>query len=149
MPNPKPERRASGKVARAPTVLVAEDDEDLRALVRRFLMDDGFVVIEAATGNAALEYLARAADDAAALPDVLLLDFVLPGLSGLGILRVMRRFKRAPATVIMTAFPDPSVDRFALNLGAVRVLRKPIDADELHDALVSALSVSERATNDR
>src|SRR5262249_60635468 len=96
MPTPKTgQRRTSGtigKVRRSATILVAEDDEDLRAALRRLLIDDGYVVVEAATGSAALEYLARAADEHAGLPDVVLLDFVLPGFSGLGVLRAMRRF---------------------------------------------------------
>ena len=149
MPNPKTERRSSGtigKVSRSATILLAEDDEDLRALLRRLLMDDGYVVIEAATGSAALEYLARAADQSAAFPDVLLLDFVLPGFSGLGVLRAIRRFAKVPATIVMTAFPDPSVATFARNLGALRVLRKPIIEEELREVLALALAGTTLAT---
>jgi CheY-like chemotaxis protein len=145
------QRRASGTIGRArrtPTVLVADDDDDLRAALRRMLTDAGYIVIETATGRATLEYLARAADEQLGLPDVMLLDFVLPGFSGLGILRALRGFQHAPATILMTAFPDPSVGALARNLGASRVLRKPVDEDELRDALATVLAQMPRATGD-
>jgi CheY-like chemotaxis protein len=112
-------------------VLVADDDEDLRGMLRELFASKGYDVVEAADGDEALELLSSAADGGAVLPDVVLLDFIMPGFSGLGILRVMRRFMNMPPTIIMTGFPDPSVDAFARNLGAVCVLRKPLDAEAL------------------
>lgn len=134
----------SGTVPRSPvprsTVLIADDDEDTRCALAQLLSTEGYDVIEAADGTQALEILARAADGRGPLPDLVLLDFLMPGFSGLGILRVMRRFLQLPPTIIMTGFPDPSVDTLARNLGAVRVLRKPIREAELraivHDAIL-------------
>jgi CheY-like chemotaxis protein len=110
----------------AATVLLADDDEGVRCVLKDLLTGEGYAVVEAADGAAALELLASAADGGMAFPDVVLLDFMMPGFSGLGILRVMRRLSRMPPTIIMTGFPDPSVDVLARNLGAVRVLRKPL-----------------------
>jgi CheY-like chemotaxis protein len=122
------------------TVLVADDDPEARSIIAHVLADEGYRVIEAADGTQALEILSRAADQKEALPDVVLLDFVMPGFSGLGILRIMRRFERVPATIVMTAFPDPSVESFATALGALRVLRKPIELDELCEVVLEAAS---------
>ena len=113
------------------TVLIADDDEDLRGVVRDLLAGDGWHVIEAASGTQVLEMLAGAADGLTSLPCVVLLDFVMPGLSGLGILGVMRRFPSMPPTIIMTGFPDRSVETFARQLGAVCVVRKPIEPGTL------------------
>jgi CheY-like chemotaxis protein len=120
------------------TVLIADDDDGTRGALRQILLDEGYGVLEAADGATALELLASAADEGAPLPDVVLLDFVMPGFSGLGILRVLRRFERPPPTIVLTAFPDPSVDAFARSLGAFRVLRKPIDAQVLSASVLEA-----------
>jgi two-component system response regulator (stage 0 sporulation protein F) len=125
-------------------VLVADDDADTRGALVDLLGDEGYDVFEAADGAQTLEILAAAADGGAPLPDLVLLDFIMPGLSGLGILRVMRRFCRVPPTVIMTGFPDPSVETFARNLGAVGVLHKPIRADRLNEVVVESMLLSER-----
>ena len=118
---------------RAPveTVLIADDDDDLRATLKELLLAGGYAVIEASDGDETLELLSTAVDGGGDLPDLVILDFIMPGFSGLGILRVMRPSMRMPPTIIMTGFPDPSVEAIARGLGAVRVLRKPVDADAL------------------
>ena len=133
--------RGSGEVVRPSlqTIFVADDDPDVRSVIRSLLVSEGHVVIEARDGSEAVEFLANAADGRAPLPSLLLLDFVMPGLSGLGVLRVLRQFHRAPPTVIMTGFRDPSVETFASKLGALRVLHKPIDEMELLQ-IVSSLA---------
>lgn len=119
-------------------VLVADDDDDVRTAVTRILEADGYTVVQAADGETALEMLARGADDPASRPDVVLLDFVMPGFSGLGIMRVMRRFERRPPVIVMTAFPDRTVESLARGLGAHRVMRKPFDEQELREAVFEA-----------
>jgi CheY-like chemotaxis protein len=120
-------------------VLIADDDDETRGALKEYLAGEGYEVIEADNGALALELLASAADGNAPLPDFVLLDFVMPGFSGLGILRVMRRFVRFPPTIIMTALVDPSVEAFARNLGALCVLRKPIDEGQLSGIIRDAL----------
>jgi CheY-like chemotaxis protein len=120
------------------TVLVADDDSDGRRAIRTLLSSEGYRVVEAADGEEAREVLSRAADGVGDMPDVVVLDFVMPGFSGIGVLRAMRRFEHPPPTIVMTGFPDPAVDTFALGLGALRVLRKPLDGDELLEAVHQA-----------
>lgn len=124
---------------RKATVLIADDDDDLRRTLAMVLERDGYEVIESPDGEHALELLAEAADGKRPAPDVLLLDFRMPGLSGIGMLRVLRRFSRLPPTIVVTAFPDPSVERLARNAGAVGVLRKPVRAPEVCAAVAAAL----------
>lgn len=108
-------------------ILVADDDDDLRHALCSLLSCEGYEVIELANGASALELLAAAADGKCARPDLLLLDFCMPELSGIGLLRILRRFGAMPPAIVITAFPDPSVEILAHNAGAVRVLRKPFD----------------------
>ena len=138
-----PPAEASGPRRRttAPaTVLVADDDPFARSAIHQILEELGYGVVEAANGTEALELLSRAADEGGTMPDVVLLDFVMPGFSGLGILRVMRRFESPPPTIVMTGFSDPTVETFASHLGAVCVLRKPLEEEELRAAILTAAS---------
>src|SRR5579871_6117762 len=96
-----PDRSSQTRIAPA-QVFVAEDDDEMRSAIKGILLADGYAVVEAADGDHALELLARAADERGALPDVVLLDFVMPGFSGLGVLRAMRRFEHPPPAIVMT-----------------------------------------------
>ena len=135
-----PRTGESGVVPRvAPaTVLVADDDDELRNAIAQLLAEDGYQVIQVSSGAGALEWIADAADREGALPDVIVLDFVMPGFSGLGILRAMRQFEHMPPTILVTGFADPSVETFARGLGAKRVLRKPLDEEQLREAVFEA-----------
>jgi CheY-like chemotaxis protein len=119
-------------------ILVADDDETFRGALGDALARAGYEVAEVADGAAALEILAAAADGTAPAPDVVVLDVMMPGYSGLGILKVMRRFAQPPPAVLVTAFADPSVNVLAKNLGAFRVLRKPVELDDVVGAVLDA-----------
>ena len=113
------------------TVLLVDDDAGFREIARQSLTEDGYAVTEAADGEQALELLSVMVDARLPLPEVLVLDFVMPRLSGLGVLQALRRVPRLPPALLLTSFLDSSVDVFARKLGVARVLRKPIDAEDL------------------
>jgi CheY-like chemotaxis protein len=120
------------------TILLADDDHVLRRALREELEAKGYDVSEAPDGASALELLAAAADGGVAMPDVLVLDVRMPGLSGLGVLEAMRRLPRPPVTIVVTGFVDRSIQVFASRFGARRVLHKPVDLDELLGAVLDA-----------
>src|SRR5689334_11595685 len=68
----------------ARTVLVVDDEATIRDVIRRYLERDGFVVREAGDGFAALDALSEA------LPDLIVLDLMLPGIDGLTLTRQLR-----------------------------------------------------------
>ena len=107
-------------------LLLVEDDETIRTLLRRYLETQGFAVTEAADGDQALAALA------AGRPDLVLLDVVMPGRSGLDVLATLRR--EHPATdlpVIITSARGESGDIVeALRLGASDYLVKPYNFAE-------------------
>jgi two-component system nitrogen regulation response regulator GlnG len=119
-------------------VLVADDDEDLRAVVSEALRADGCTTLEARDGEELLELLRRAISEPEFRPDVVLTDVKMPGLSGLGVLEVLKRAQSSLPVVVMTALSDASVDTVAKRLGAVGVLRKPFRTDDMLSAVHNA-----------
>ncbi|HEY3820816.1 MAG TPA: response regulator [Polyangiaceae bacterium] len=120
------------------TVLVADDDEDLRALVCATLRADGYRVIEAHDGAELLEQLRGGLDGSSERPDVVVTDVLMPKLSGLGVLDALRRAQWNVPVILMTVMGDGSVHTLARRLGAVSVLRKPLDIENLRAAVLKA-----------
>lgn len=104
-----------------PTILVVDDEEDLLELLRYDLTRQGFRVICASTGEEALS-VARSE-----IPDLILLDLMLPGLDGL---QVTRRLKEDPGTrnipvAMLTARGEEADIVTGLELGAEDYITKP------------------------
>ena len=112
-------------LARAVLVtLVVDDEPKIRDLARRYLEADGFRVLEAADGEAALDILAENK------PDVVVLDITLPGLNGLELLRCIRLTSGVP--IIMLTARDEEIDKvLALTSGADDYVTKPFGGREL------------------
>ena len=84
----------------AHTVLVVEDDENIREVVTEYLQDSAFIVLHADNGREALSLIA-AHDDI----DLIILDIMLPEVSGLDILKVIRTERQTPV-IMLTAMDD-------------------------------------------
>ena len=106
-------------------VLVAEDDEGLRSVLERGLRENGYAVDATSNGEQALNYL-RTYDY-----DVAILDWRMPALSGLDVIRRLRQSGSALPILMLTA-RDAASDRVAgLDEGADDYLVKPFDFGEL------------------
>lgn len=124
-------------------VWIADDDNDLRALVIETLRASGHTTVEARDGAELLVLLARAEVDPSLRPDVLITDVKMPRLSGLGVLESLRGAKWRPPVIVITVLSDDSIDTVARRLGAAGVLRKPFDDDDLLTAVRNAKAASE------
>lgn len=132
-PRPSPPITAAME-AHDPLVLVAEDDPDIRALIRNRVQHAGFRVAVAASGDEALE-LARTLR-----PDVLLLDVGLPVLDGFEVCRVLNQDPgTAPAVIFLTARTTTDERVRGLGVGAVDYIAKPFEAAELVARIQAAL----------
>ena len=118
--------------AKGATVLLVEDDEGTRDVVRRTLEQQGCEVIEAENGRVALERLDEAT------PTLILLDLMMPEMDGFEFLDALRSRDgaRAIPVVVMTAKELTDEDRSRLNGGVERVLAK---GTELRGELVASL----------
>ena len=120
------ERKAVGM-----TVLVVEDDEDIRLAMRLALEDFGYRVVEAGTGEEAVEIAWRNC------PDVILMDLSLPVLDGLSATRRIRQdpqMQEVPI-VAVTAHHEAQFRANALAAGCNAYTTKPIDFDWLHELI--------------
>ncbi len=108
----------------APLILIAEDDADIRSLLRLYLEGEGFRVAEAADGAAALD-LARAEP-----PDMAILDVMMPGMNGFELTRALRAYSDVPI-LILSAKSQDNDKILGLNLGADDYIAKPFNPVEI------------------
>jgi len=106
------------------TILVVEDEPQIAALVRDYLQNAGFAVLQAADGSSGLT-LARTRQ-----PDAIVLDLGLPVVDGLDVVRALRRDSTVPI-VILTARGDETDRVTGLELGADDYVAKPFSPKEL------------------
>ncbi|MEN9203944.1 MAG: SpoIIE family protein phosphatase [Thermostichus sp. DG02_1_bins_55] len=118
-------------------VLVVDDDEDINRLLCRWLEASGFQVQGVLSGEVALAYLQACtpADDRSFLPDLVFLDVLMPGISGLQVLQHIRQQQWDMAVIMTTAFGSEQVAIEALRQGADDYLRKPFDPQEFQTVL--------------
>lgn len=120
-------------------ILVVDDEQDVREVVKTTLEENGYQVLEATNG---VEAYAAAADAAVAeKPDLIVLDLMLPQLNGF---QVLEKLKENPQTsyipvVILTARGQSQDESRALASGATDYMTKPWSADELADRVRIAL----------
>ena len=123
------------------TILVVEDDADIAGLIRRYLEKAGHAVQVLASGAAVLPQVRRE------LPDLLILDLMLPELDGLMICQALRAEARTAATpIIMLTARGDEADRIAgLELGADDYVTKPFSPKELTARVAALLRRTGRA----
>ena len=125
-----------GALREATTVLVAEDDEDIRLMMLTLLRMKGYKAAEARDGPETL-------DVACSLrPDLILMDLQLPRLNGFAVARCVRQtesLRRVP--IIVVSAHDPAKHRnLALAAGCNAYVQKPIDFDSLDEMILNLIS---------
>ena len=111
--------------SRAKRILVVDDEEDVQLLVCRILRDVGYDVEAASDGGEAIEKIS------ARPPDLLVLDLMMPGIDGWGVLEHLRRVPDAPPVVVVTARADYSSFTRGVKEGAAAYVFKPFRFHEL------------------
>lgn len=113
------------------TILVVEDYDDVRQMLRILLEAENFRVLEASTGAEALKTIKSGH------PDVILMDLALPGFDGFETIRRTRKiegFQNTPI-IMLSAYGGPRIYETAFRAGSDFFMTKPIDFDELAELL--------------
>ena len=118
---------SSGRTTKKKRVLVADDDRMLRMLVRMLLEKDGYDVLEAQDGRAAIEAV-RVHE-----PDLLIADLIMPDLDGYEAVASLRseHTGRDLPVILLTAEPRAIAEKTVLFLGADDYVTKPFDSEAL------------------
>jgi two-component system KDP operon response regulator KdpE len=114
-------------------VLVVDDEPAILRFLRTSLRAEGYDIVEAETGEAALAEVRRRA------PDLIVLDLGLPGLDGLEVIRLVREPGSVVPIIVLTSRTDEAGKVEALDLGADDYVTKPFGVDELLARMRAAL----------
>jgi DNA-binding NtrC family response regulator len=120
--------------ARKARILVVDDDDGMRALVREALLRTGYEVVEAKDGAALLRSI-DAAHRGYGWYDLIIADVRMPGDSGLSGLANLREHDAHTPFILMTGFPDADVREDAIRLGASEMFEKPFPVRRLVEAV--------------
>jgi CheY-like chemotaxis protein len=124
---------ANGTAVEGRRLLVVDDDQVFRIVLRDTLTEEGYTVLVAADGREAIDVLARKPID------LILLDIVMPGIDGLTVLRRVKRFMPSIKVVVVTAYIEPLLVEEAKRLGADDFIGKPYMLPDLLEAIERVL----------
>jgi DNA-binding NtrC family response regulator len=125
-------------VAKKRKVLVVEDEAIVRDSVREWLVEDGYNVEVAESGEEALEKIAKEEYG------VIVLDIKLPDIDGLQVFEHAKELKPETKGVIITAFPSKETQEKAKKLGLMDYLAKPFKVEDLEKLISQALGEAEK-----
>ena len=129
------DRSGSGIVAnRSGRILLVDDDEDLRSIVSKALEALGYEVTAVADGRSGLEELRSVR------PDVLVVDFAMPGMNGAEMAKAAREHWPGLPVVLASGYSDTDAIERAIGTHA-KLIRKPFRIDELLDAVTEAAAL--------
>jgi CheY-like chemotaxis protein len=112
-------------------ILVVDDEAAVNRLLTRYLSHLGYRVVEAGSAAEALAVVRRQAPRI----DVVLADVVMPGGSGIDLAATLLARAPGPSVILMTGQLAEDVERLDVNGQIVRVLRKPLDLDQVQRVL--------------
>jgi len=115
-------------------ILIVDDEPIVRESLRDWLLDAGYEVQTAETGEQGLEVLRNQEIG------LVILDVRLPGKTGIRVLEEMKEMKPDVKAIIITAYASPKMRDEAMKLGALQYLTKPIAPDKLEKIVKKALS---------
>jgi CheY-like chemotaxis protein len=119
------------------SLLLAEDDPDMRWLLSMSLRKEGYEVIEVRDGAELRSKVRMQVANPKQVPRVSMIisDFRMPGATGLDVLEELRRLEQSTPFILITAFGDEATHEEARRLGAV-VFDKPLDLEDLRTAVL-------------
>lgn len=105
-------------------ILIAEDEADIRNILKLYLESEGFEVVQACDGGQALRMAQQE------MPDLILLDVMMPNVDGFAVTQALRQYSQVPI-LILSARSQDADKILGLNLGADDYIAKPFNALEV------------------
>ncbi len=119
-------------------ILVVEDDEEMRSLLKDFLADEGYEADSAHNGSEALLKLAKESFD------LVITDIRMPGLTGFDILSAIKKLELGMPVIVITAFGGEEIFQRSMARGADGYLEKPIHFPKLKHLIHELVSSEEQ-----
>ncbi|MBM3326595.1 MAG: response regulator [Calditrichaeota bacterium] len=110
-----------------PRILIVDDDEGFRNLLATMLSSENYKIESVESGQSALDIFPTFQ------PHIVLLDVIMPEMSGIDTLREIRKIDQAVKVVMVSGWHDLGVVKEAVELGASEFLTKPFDPMEFND----------------
>jgi DNA-binding response OmpR family regulator len=120
-------------------ILVVEDDEEMKSLLKGFVEKEGYEADFVEKGTYAFKKLITESFS------LIITDIQIPGFSGLDILPGLKKLQPETPIIVITAFGDQEVQRRAYEMGATVYLEKPICFDELRELIHGIISPKEKS----
>jgi DNA-binding NtrC family response regulator len=122
-------------------ILIIDDDRAFRVILKDVLIKEGYLLIEAGTGEKGLELVKSEH------PDLVITDFQMPGMSGLDVLEAITKLKISTPVILITGFSDTENIIKAIQMGAFDYLEKPVNHSVLKSAIRTALNSANLSSN--
>lgn len=127
------EARAAGRIARR--LLIVEDDDLTRKFLMAFFGTKGYQVSVAATAEEALRIAGEIG------PGLVLTDFQLPGMDGIGMVRSLRSAGHRVPFILISGFLTADIEEEAQEAGVAVILRKPLELEVLRESVQTLFPV--------
>lgn len=118
-------------------ILIIDDEKELCALLDEYFSEEGYLIDSAHDGQSGVEKVKTFK------PDIILLDYRMPGWDGSKVLKMVREFSSSPIICVSAVTDQETIDE-CLRLGAISYMLKPINLDELSQAIRSKLNTKEQ-----
>ena len=116
-------------------ILLADDDQEVQDIVKIILEKEGYAVSVAKDGNETLNAVKKDK------PDLIILDYLMPGLSGVEVLNVLKSTDDSKNIPVLMVTAHPTEKQKALDAGAVDFITKPVEKTDLLLRIKSVLKV--------
>jgi len=123
-------------------ILVIEDDQEMRSLLKDFFEEEGFEIHSVSNGSEAFRILVRE------LFDLVITDIRMPGLTGLDIIPGIKKLQPNVLIIVITAFGSDEIRLRAMARGATAYLEKPLHFHELRTMIHEIISSKAKNTGD-
>ncbi|MGM0567632.1 MAG: response regulator [Elusimicrobiota bacterium] len=124
-------------------VMIVDDNTNFRMTLKKSLQGQGFKPVSVENGNKALEVIERK------IPDVIILDCKMPGLSGPDTLsklnKMTEKLNKKPEVILVSGYNDEEEIEKGLSLGAKKFLQKPVDVKALKESIENLISKGAKA----